>query len=247
MSDDKDTAVERYSATTGLQPRTLKEANQFAGMLAKSGLLPEALRNKPADVLVVLLTGHRYNLDPMQSINAINVIHGKPVMSADLIRALCMASPVCEYFDLIHSDANKATYEAKRVGRPAVTMSYTIEEARKAGLFERRASLWPKYPADLLRHRCKARIAREVFSDVVLGVYIPDEAADIASSAPEPRRATVVQATAEPVDPPKDKPKRKAKPKADAAPEVAAEPVDTPPPVPDGDPFAALDPAKAGW
>ena len=246
MSDERENAIARFEDKAGLQPRTLKEAKGFANMLADSGLLPAQLRNKPADVLVIMLTGHRYGLDPMQSINSIDVIFGKPVLSSDLMRSLCQASPVCEYFRLLESTASGATYEAKRRGEPPVKMSFTVEDAKRAGLYDKKDSLWHKYPADMCRHRCKARLAREVFGDVVGGLYVSGELDESPARAVE---AVTVEVTAEPPKPAKKR-KPKAEPKAEPAPvEVVAEVVETAPaPTEDDDPFAGLDPAKAsGW
>ena len=68
-------------ANVALQPFTpsnLAELDSLSDKLAKSALIPEALRNKPADVAVVLMTGAELGLGPMLSLRSIYVVKGKP-------------------------------------------------------------------------------------------------------------------------------------------------------------------------
>ena len=67
MSENTETAV-------AFRPRDVNEAMTLSKGLSGSALLPRALQGKPADVLVVLLTGHELGLSPMQSLRNINVI-----------------------------------------------------------------------------------------------------------------------------------------------------------------------------
>jgi RecT family len=52
--------------------------------------------------------------------------------------------------------------------------------------------IWSQYPAQMLRHRCSADLAREVYPDVVLGLYTPEEMDRSDAPAPEPERPAIV-------------------------------------------------------
>ena len=109
------------SQQTPFTPTGIEQAMSLAGTLAKSALLPEALRNKPADVLVVLITGHELGLSPMQAVRGLYVVNGKAVLSADLMVALVLKHrDVCEYFRLEKSTDAEATYVTKRAGSEPV-------------------------------------------------------------------------------------------------------------------------------
>lgn len=193
----------------------------FAKQLAASGLIPRALQGKPADVLVVLLTGRELGLEPMQSLRLLNVIDGKPVMASDLIVGLCVAKPVCEYFRLLESTDTQATYETKRAGSEPVRLTFTIEQAKAANLTGK--DNWRKWPAAMLRARCGAHLARAVYQDVVAGIYDPDELdAPTLHPVRDTAPAAVSVAPAEVVA----KPQLQARARAteDAAAEVAGEP-----------------------
>lgn len=161
-------------------PNFANGAMSLAKQLSTSALLPRALQGKPADVLIVLLTGRELGIGPMQAIRGINVIDGKGVTSADLMVALAISKrDVCEYFRLLESSPQKATYETKRVGSEPVKLTWTIQQAQTARLTGKQN--WQTYPDAMLRARCAAALARAVYPDLFLGVYTPEEAESFAN------------------------------------------------------------------
>ncbi len=174
------TAITR--APQPFEPSNMNEAQQLAQTLSVSALLPDALRGKPADVLVTILTGHELGLSPMQAIRGLYIVKGRAVMSADLAVALVKRHTDCVYFKLVNSTDSVATYETERRGEGVTKMSFTAEQARTAQLG---GDNWKKYPAAMLRARCSLALARAVYPDIMLGVYDPDEiAAPVGSVTP---------------------------------------------------------------
>ena len=156
-----------------LIPKSLDEVGILAKRLSGSKLLPADLRNQ-ADIAVTILQGLELGLAPMQSLRSIHVVKGRPVLSADLIAALVMRSDECVYFRLVESDNKIATYQTHRRRHPEpVSLSYTIEDATRAGLAGREN--WKRYPAAMLRARAKAALARDVYPEFAMGLYDPDE------------------------------------------------------------------------
>src|SRR5690606_7736603 len=154
-----------------------ERAEQIAVRLSKSTLLPSALRGKPADLAVIMITGHELGLSPMQALRGLHVVEGRPVLSADLIVGLVKKHPACKYFRLVESTDERATYETLREGEPEPTrITWTIQQAAKAGLTGRQN--WKAHPAAMLRARASAALARAVYPDVAMGIYDPDEALD---------------------------------------------------------------------
>jgi hypothetical protein len=159
------------------------DAEKRAEVLAKSALLPDALRGKPADVLVVMVTGHELGLKPMQALRGIHVIKGKPSLSADLMVALCKRSEACKYFRLVSSTPKACTYETLRINEPEPTpMTWTIEMAQAANLMGN--DNWKRHPDAMLRARCASALARAVYPDVVGGLYDEDEGREIEGHMP---------------------------------------------------------------
>jgi hypothetical protein len=188
-------------------PTTLEQSREVARVLAASGLVPDALRGKPEAVWVILALGAELGLGPMASLNGIHVINGRPSPAPQTMLAMCLKSPVCERFTPAETTGDSATWVAKRVGSPEVTMSFTMAQARKANLGS--SGGWAKYPEAMLRWRAMAALARVVFPDIVMGLYTTDEVDDFEHaprrdepSAPpaaprrtEPTRAERAQAT----------------------------------------------------
>ncbi|MCB1048850.1 MAG: hypothetical protein KDC10_16785, partial [Calditrichaeota bacterium] len=80
-----------------LAPRTLEEAMKFAGMLAESEIIPKDFIHKPGNVLVAIQWGMELGLQPMQAMQNIAVINGRPALWGDAVIAIVRASPLCEY------------------------------------------------------------------------------------------------------------------------------------------------------
>jgi len=155
------------------------ESTELARTLAPTVSVPAPLRGRPGDVLATILTGAELGLAPMQSLRALQVIDGKVSLSAEAQVALVRRSDVCAEFRLVESTALRAVYSAKRKGdAEATTLAWTMEQAQRAGLGGSKA--WQRYPEAMLRARCASALCKAVFSDVLLGIYDPDELADVA-------------------------------------------------------------------
>lgn len=157
-------------APVPFEPRDTQEMFRYARFLAMSELVPKALRGKPYDVLLVLLKAHDIGLRPIQAVGSVHVVDGKAELSAQLMVALVRKSGLCEYWQLIESTAEGCTYETLRKGDPApVRMTYTIQDATTAGLAGK--DNWRRMPKIMLRRRCQSELAREVYPEIVLGMY----------------------------------------------------------------------------
>jgi hypothetical protein len=161
-------------------PANLDEAWRIAEMLSKSGILPDALRGKPHDILVTVMTGTELGLSPMQSIRDVYVVKGRGYVSSLLKVALVKQSQECEFFRCVETSATKATFTTRRKGEGETTFSFTLEEAKAAGLIASGGN-WEKYPALMLRRRCSGQLADEVYPDVVRGIGDSD---DVRQAAP---------------------------------------------------------------
>jgi len=189
MANGKETAVITTAPRVlPLDIQTSDDAWRHAQRIASSGLVPEALRGKPNDVMIVLMWGKRLGLVPEQAIQDIHVIKGKPVIAADALVAQCVQHrDVCAYLVPTVSTSERAEYQTQRVGAPvATTMAYTLEDAKRAGLTNK--DTWKSHPAAMLRARCASALARAVYPDLVRGFYLHDEIEDV------PGTATLVQA-----------------------------------------------------
>lgn len=155
-------------------PRTVDEIQTLAEVLAKSSLMPDALKGKVPDVVVSILAGQELGLSPMAAIRGVHVVQGKSVLSADTMVGLVLSSGLAEYFICTEESPERVTYETKRKGAPAPQRaSWSRSDTKAAGLNTK--DNWRLYERQMMKARAKAILARDAYPDVLAGTYDPDE------------------------------------------------------------------------
>lgn len=164
-----------------LEPTSLDEAWKIAETMAT---IRYCGVESSAEALGRIMTGRGLGLSAMQSMRGIYAVHGRPGIDAALMQALCLQSPLCEYFRFVpeESDDDRATYVAKRRGDPEVKHTFTIQDAERMGVVDRGTDAkaksdnnWVKVRKAMLRARAKSELARIVFPDLIFGMYSREE------------------------------------------------------------------------
>jgi hypothetical protein len=170
----------------GFAPANLTEAIQFSDLLASSSIVPKAYQGKPQDILVCVQWGYEMGLAPMQALQNIAVINGKPSVYGDALMALVQASPVCEdveeFFENEGTPNPIAVCIAKRKGRKPVTVKFSVEDAKRAGLWLKQGP-WSAYPKRMMQMRARGFALRDAFPDVLKGMITAEEAQDYPDEA----------------------------------------------------------------
>jgi hypothetical protein len=184
--------MELTTTNRGFAPATLTEAIQFSDMLASSSMVPKAYQGKPQDILVCVQWGYEMGLAPMQALQNIAVINGKPSVYGDAMMALVQASAVCEdveeYFENEGTPNPVAVCIAKRKNRKPVIAKFSVEDAKRAGLWAKQGP-WSAYPKRMMQMRARGFALRDAFPDVLKGLISAEEAADYPDEA-KPRPTT---------------------------------------------------------
>lgn len=162
--------------TFSLSPRNLAEAMEFANIIAKSDMVPKDYIGKPGNVLVAVQTGAELGLKPMQSLQGISVINGRPSIWGDAMRALVISHPEFEDLQEEKHDTH-CTVTLKRRGRSAVVSTFSMEDAKKAGLAGK-SGPWQTAPRRMLQMRAFAFAARDLFADALKGIKSIEEMRD---------------------------------------------------------------------
>ena len=170
----------------GFAPATLTEAIQFSEMLANSSMVPKAYQGKPQDILVCVQWGYEMGLAPMQALQNIAVINGKPSVYGDAALALVQASSVCEDVQETMEDEGTpnpvAICVAKRKNRSPVVVRFSVEDAKRAGLWGKQGP-WQAYPKRMMQMRARGFALRDAFPDVLKGLITAEEAQDYPDEA----------------------------------------------------------------
>jgi hypothetical protein len=181
--------------TRGLALATFDDAFRFAKMVAASDFAPKDFRGKPESCLLAIQHGAEARLTPMQSLQSIAVINGRPTIWGDAALALVQSSPACEYVrEYIEGDGDNLTAvcEAKRRGYPApTTVRFSVADAKKAGLWGK-SGPWSQYPNRMLQLRARGFALRNAFADALRGLVTAEEAQDYPANEPAKEAAKPV-------------------------------------------------------
>jgi len=171
---------------SGFAPANLTEAVTFSDMLSKSSIVPKQYQNKPEDVLVAIQWGSELGLAPMQSLQNIAVINGRPSVYGDAALALVQAHPACEGVEETiegeGTDNPVAVCVVHRKSRKPVTARFSVKDAQRAGLWGKQGP-WTQYPKRMLQMRARGFALRDAFPDALKGLITIEEAQDYPSDA----------------------------------------------------------------
>ena len=177
----------------GLALDTFEDAFRFSKLVATSDFAPKDFRGKPESCLLAIQHGAELGLSPMQSLQSIAVVNGRPSVYGDTALAVCKGSPVCEWVrETIEGEGEHmvAVCQAKRRGdAQPVESRFGVAEAKKAGLWGKQGP-WTQYPRRMLQMRARGFALRDAFPDVLRGLVTAEEAADYTHVEPEPVRVT---------------------------------------------------------
>lgn len=158
----------------------LRDFSRLAEAICQTEMVPPALRGRADAVLAVMMSGFELGVGPMQALQAIDMIQGRPSISPELMRALVMQAG---HEIILEQADDHATIRCHRRTWPVDQWSeftWTMEvDAKRAGLTNK--DNWKQYPRAMLSARVTGEACRAVFSDVIAGLsYTPDEVADFA-------------------------------------------------------------------
>jgi len=163
-----------------LQPANITEAMQMAEMLARSQMVPKGYQGKPQDTLVAMMMGAELGLNPIQSLQNIAVVNGRPSIYGDALLALVQNHPKFggqeESFDEATMTATCTVWRKGDEKRHTVTFSKL--DAEKAGLWGKQGP-WQQYPKRMLMWRARGYALRDKFADALGGLITVEEAQDM--------------------------------------------------------------------
>jgi hypothetical protein len=206
-SNSKSVVITQKSFSGNLVPQNFDEAMRISQALCKSGLVPKELTGKPEACFVAIGFGMELGLPPLQSIQNIMIVNGRPTIWGDAALGLVLDSGRCEEFD--EDPANKALKQGfgrcrvKRFGSPSHEVCFSIEDAKKARLWTK-SGPWTDYPGRMLQMRARSWALRDNFPDILKGLGVREEVADspgkpsvrmpqeMGASKPEVQEATVM-------------------------------------------------------
>ena len=164
---------------------TLRIARNFAQDLSKSTMIPMQYQNNYANCLVALEYANRTGQSPLQVMQSLNVIQGRP--SWDSKALIGMINTSGKYDEDLHFTYGKDdkgevvscfAWTVKN-GQVIEGIPYTMEKAKKEGLLGKNNSFWNKDHVLMLTYRAVSRFASINCPEITLGLYTSEEVRDI--------------------------------------------------------------------
>jgi len=162
----------------GVKLTSMEDMYRFAKCVTMSGLAPKGM-DKPETVLVAIQSGMEVGFSPMQALQNVVVVNGKPRVYGDAGLALVRGRDVLEDYKeevsgSLDNETRKWIVTLKRRGQTAISREFSVDEAKRAGLW-RKAGPWTMFPDRMLRYRALSFALRDGFSDILMGLGIAEE------------------------------------------------------------------------
>lgn len=176
----------------GIKFGSFEDLFRFAKCVVASGLAPKGM-DKPETIAIAIEMGCELGLPPLQALQNIAVINGRPAVWGDALLAICQQSGLfCfeSFSESLTGDGDKqvatCTVRRKPNGQP-VTRSFSAADAKRAGLWGK-SGPWTQYAPRMLQMRARTFALRDTFADVLRGFTTIEEANEMTPVA-QPRTA----------------------------------------------------------
>ncbi len=171
-------------------PTTLGEVFAMAEMVHSAGLSPNSVTS-PQQLTIIFLKAMEIGMPPMSAMDCIGVINGKPCLYGDAIPSLLWSRgfKIKEWYE--HENDLENIVAHCTITRPdgdEYSFRYSAQDARDNGLWDTRPkdskgnpnkAPWYRFKKRMVRMRCRGWGARDCATDVLRGIPIYEEQADI--------------------------------------------------------------------
>lgn len=170
-------------APKAIVPQDFDGAWRIAQAVVAARMAPKSLETVEK-CAVAILHGLEVGLTPMNSLQSIAVINGRPSLWGDGALGLIQASGLLEDQDEhFEGDENSTNFKAvcilKRKGKSRTYHGeFTFADAQKAGLLTKEGP-WQTYRKRMYKMRARAFAMRDGFSDVLKGLSVAEEQEDV--------------------------------------------------------------------
>jgi hypothetical protein len=195
--------------------KIFNEVGNIAKVLSQSNIIPKEYQGNIPNVLIALDMALRMRTNPMQVMQNLYVVNGRPAWSSQYIIAVINASGKYKHElkfefsgkgDTLSCFAWTTTQDGERLEGPKITMGM----AKAEGWVDRNGSKWKTMPEVMIRYRAASFFGRLYCSDMIMGIYAEEEAesmtgyASVEAIEQEARAEIAANANSVMIEAPKD-------------------------------------------
>jgi hypothetical protein len=156
---------------------------RFARCYLQSRLAPAAFKTEQ-QLVIAWAKAAELGLSPLQAIEGMTIINNRVGIMGDLALAMVEGSGHLQQKSVEYigeGDELECKVTLKRKGRKAEVYSFSVKEAKQAGIYER-SSVWKSYPKRMCYYRALGFGLRDEFADVLRGIKTVEELQDYDSN-----------------------------------------------------------------
>jgi len=170
--------IVRYEPTSSaLAVRNIDDALRLANLMAESGLVPDHLKGKPANCLLVIEQSSRWRMSPFAVAQCTSVIRGKLMFEGKLVAAVVnVLAGLEEQLDYEYSGSGRQRKCVVSGRKRGEQKTRTVEVIFENVYTDQ--NCWKVQPDQQLAYSGARVWARRHSPEVMLGVYSPDERFD---------------------------------------------------------------------
>lgn len=181
------------AAVTPQQPTSVfssiqafENAQRMVKPFVNSNLVPTTFKGDVGACLIALNMANRMGADPLQVMQSLYIVHGKPSFSSAFLIACFNQSgryTAIRYRMSGERDTDSwgctAITTERSTGEAIEGVTVTIGMAKAEGWYTKTGSKWKTMPELMLRYRSAAFLIRSVAPEIALGFQTTEEAIDI--------------------------------------------------------------------
>ncbi len=166
---------------------------------------PDFSKGKTPAVVAVLIQGYQLQLPPLTALQHIIPVNGLLSIKGDLAKSMIFNSGKLKSGSWVEEETGsiddgnlvvKITATRADNGQ-TLSRSFSVAQAKRAGLWiteqqvngsdgwKYKSSAWWKFPSRMINYRALGFLARDMFPDVMAGIYTTEEAMDFSKDATE--------------------------------------------------------------
>lgn len=169
--------------TTGLVFQNMQALWWLAQRVMESGLAPKDCKNT-ADAFIRMQMSAELGLSPMQGLQSIAVINGRPSLWGDAVPGLVIAKGKPDHPPLVEQIGTEPKGNADfpddfgfrctvSRGGKSIACSFTVADAKRAKLWAK--DTYQQYPKRMLKTKAVVHACKDLFPDVLKGIAVVEE------------------------------------------------------------------------
>lgn len=147
-----------------------QEIEKMAAAVVKGGLFGVKTVEQ---AISMMLLAQSLGVHPMQAVMEYNIIQGRPSKKAEAMLASFIAAGGKVEWHKLDDTIAEATFSHPQGG--TIRLSWDINRAKQAGLYDRTESNYKKYPRAMLRSRVISEGVRTIYPAATGGLRSPEE------------------------------------------------------------------------